>query len=102
MTANRSKKPEAGQVAAAEEAIAQVSRQVNFTIAEYPVSLYVGRFSDDVTGRYFVPEYQRNLAWNDEQKSQFVESLIVGLPIPFLFFYQAEVQQYGLFFGIVN
>lgn len=38
--------------------------------------------------RYFVPEYQRNLAWNDEQKSQFIESLIVGLPIPFLFFYQ--------------
>jgi hypothetical protein len=36
-----------------------------------------------------VPEYQRNLAWNDEQKSQFIESLLVGLPIPFLFFYQA-------------
>ncbi|HCL3294257.1 TPA: DUF262 domain-containing protein [Pseudomonas aeruginosa] len=37
-----------------------------------------------------MPEYQRNLAWNDEQKSQFIESLIVGLPIPFMFFYQTE------------
>ncbi|VVT09146.1 DUF262 domain-containing protein [Hoeflea sp. EC-HK425] len=73
---------------AAEQAIIAVSRQVKFNVAEYPVSMYVSRFKDDVSDRYFVPEYQRNLAWNDEQKSQFVESLLVGLPIPFMFFYQ--------------
>jgi hypothetical protein len=72
----------------AELAIATVGRQVKFNIAEYPVSMYVGRFSSDTEDRYFVPEYQRNLAWNDEQKSQFMESLLVGLPIPFMFFYQ--------------
>lgn len=74
----------------AEEAIANVSRQVKFTIAEYPVSLYVSRFRDDVSDRYFVPEYQRNLAWNEEQKSLFIESLLVGLPVPFMFFYQTK------------
>src|SRR5688572_30378154 len=74
----------------AEEAIATVSRQVKFSIAEYPVSLYVSRFTSDTGDRYFVPEYQRNLAWNEEQKSQFVESLLVGLPIPFMFFYQTN------------
>ena len=78
------------QVSRAEEAIASVSRQVKFNIAEYPISLYVGRFRDDTTDRYFVPEYQRNLAWNEEQKSQFIESLLVGLPIPFMFFYQTS------------
>lgn len=72
----------------AEAAVSAVARQVKFTVAEYPVSMYVSRFSDDETDRYFVPEYQRNLAWNDEQKSLFIESLIVGLPIPFMFFYQ--------------
>lgn len=72
----------------AEVAVSSVARQVKFTVAEYPVSMYVGRFSNDETDRYFVPEYQRNLAWNDEQKSLFIESLIVGLPIPFMFFYQ--------------
>lgn len=80
--------PDADQIARAEEAIANVSRQVKFTIAEYPVSLYVSRFANDTDDRYFVPEYQRNLAWSDEQQSQFIESLLVGLPIPFLFFYQ--------------
>lgn len=74
----------------AEEALSSVSRQVKFSIAEYPVSLYVGRFASDTGDRYFVPEYQRNLAWNDEQKSHFIESLLVGLPIPFMFFYQTN------------
>lgn len=78
----------AEQISRAEEAIASVSRQVKFNIAEYPISLYVGRFADDTNDRYFVPEYQRNLAWNEEQKSLFIESLLVGLPIPFMFFYQ--------------
>lgn len=74
----------------ADEAIAAVARQVKFTVAEYPVSMYVSRFRSDTGDRYFVPEYQRNLAWSDEQKSQFIESLLVGLPIPFMFFYQAN------------
>ena len=61
----------------AEEALSSVSRQVKFTVSEYPVSLYVERFSTDTDDRYFVPEYQRLLVWNDEQKSQFIESLLV-------------------------
>lgn len=73
---------------AAEEAIAIIARQVKFTVAEYPVSLYVNRFKTDEDDRYFVPEYQRKLAWNKSQQSQFIESLIAGLPIPVLFFYQ--------------
>lgn len=76
------------EVAAAEAAIAMVSRQVKFTVAEYPISIYVSRFENDETGRFFVPEYQRNLAWRPLQQSEFIESLLVGLPIPFLFFYQ--------------
>ena len=46
----------------AEAALSSVARQVKFTVAEYPVSMYVGRFANDETDRYFVPEYQRNLA----------------------------------------
>ncbi len=39
-------------------------------------------------GRFVVPEYQRKLAWRPQQQSEFIESLLVGLPVPFLFFYQ--------------
>lgn len=80
--------PSKEAVDAAEAAISTVSRQVKFTVAEYPISVYVARFEDDETGRFFVPEYQRKLAWGAHQQSEFIESLLVGLPIPFLFFYQ--------------
>jgi Uncharacterized conserved protein len=86
----RSVEPSIEQKREAETAVSVVARQVKFNVAEYPVSMYVGRFANDTTDRYFVPTYQRNLAWSDEQKSQFIESLVVGLPIPFMFFYQTE------------
>jgi hypothetical protein len=80
--------PSKERIEVAEAAISAVSRQVKFTISEYPISVYVDRFENDETGRFFVPEYQRNLAWRPQQQSEFIESLLVGLPIPFLFFYQ--------------
>lgn len=81
--------PTKERIDAAEAAIGAVSRQVKFTVAEYPISVYVERFPDDENGRYFVPEYQRKMAWRPHQQSEFIESLLVGLPIPFLFFYQS-------------
>lgn len=85
----KKKAPSQEEIAAAEAAISTVSRQVKFTVTEYPISVYVERFPDDENGQYFVPEYQRKLAWRPHQQSEFVESLLVGLPIPFLFFYQS-------------
>ncbi len=90
MAKKTNKSPDDTGKVKAEEAISAVSRQVKFSIGEYPVSLYVSRFSNDTGDRYFVPEYQRNLAWNKDQQSQFIESLLVGLPIPFMFFYQTH------------
>lgn len=84
------KSPTDLEIAFAEEAISAVSRQVKFTVVEYPISVYVSRFSDDEHGRFFVPEYQRKLAWKSQQQSEFIESLLVGLPVPFLFFYQTS------------
>ena len=78
------KAPTAEEIEIAESAIALVSKQVKYTIAEYPISVYVSRFEDDETGRFYVPEYQRKLAWRPQQQSEFIESLLVGLPIPVL------------------
>lgn len=84
----KKERPTDEEISTAEAAISTVSRQVKFTIAEYPISVYVERFKDDVNGRFFIPEYQRKLAWKPQQQSEFIESLLIGLPIPFLFFYQ--------------
>ncbi|HGO4164466.1 TPA: DUF262 domain-containing protein [Klebsiella pneumoniae] len=34
------------------------------------------------------PAYQREYTWEHDRKSRFIESLILGLPIPFLFFWE--------------
>src|SRR5690606_2696983 len=39
-------------------------------------------------GEFVVPEYQRAFTWEDQRKTRFIESLLIGLPIPFLFFWE--------------
>ncbi len=85
---SKKKTPTEEESALGEAAISSVSRQVKFTVVEYPISVYVERFKDDANGRFFIPEYQRKLAWKPQQQSEFLESLLIGLPVPFLFFYQ--------------
>ncbi len=33
----------------------------------------------------YIPEYQRDFTWDDERKAKLIESIILGLPIPFIF-----------------
>ena len=33
----------------------------------------------------FIPEYQRDFTWDEERQSKLIESIILGLPIPFIF-----------------
>lgn len=41
--------------------------------------------TDDKYNRIFVPEYQRDFTWDNNRQSRFIESIILGLPIPFIF-----------------
>ena len=38
----------------------------------------------------FIPNYQRNYVWKEKNKSLFIESVLLGLPIPFMFFGKCE------------
>lgn len=50
--------------------------------ADYPVDAIIKRIRDDVI---YVPPFQRKFVWNIEQASKFIESLILGLPVPGIF-----------------
>lgn len=72
----------------AEAEITQNLRDVRYIVREYPVEVVVQKY---LKGRkkeeneIYVPDYQRELVWSDKRQSRFIESLLIGLPIPYLF-----------------
>lgn len=81
----RRKLPDVEHVEEAEKQILEYSRTVKFTVTEYSFEFIVQKLNSD---RYYVPEYQRELVWTPAKQSKFIESIFMGLPIPFAFFWQ--------------
>lgn len=50
--------------------------------ADYPIDGLVRRISD---GSIYVPIFQRDFVWSYGQASSFIESLLLGLPVPGIF-----------------
>lgn len=57
-------------------------KDVKYDIRDYTIDWIHYRF---VEKHFYIPEYQRKFVWNDNHKSKFIESVFLGLPIPFLF-----------------
>ena len=74
-----------------DEAEAQISlrqKETDFDIREYPVEVIVKKFTENIEGdkaEIFVPDYQRELVWSEAQQSRFIESILLNLPIPYLY-----------------
>jgi hypothetical protein len=51
--------------------------------ADYPIDGLVKRLRDT---SIFIPPFQRGYVWNLRQASRFIESLLLGLPVPGVFF----------------
>ncbi|TKB30254.1 MAG: DUF262 domain-containing protein, partial [Mesorhizobium sp.] len=67
-------------------------REARYVVTDLSVELVVSKFRDEAEteGDIYVPEYQRSLAWNEEQSSYFIESLILRVPVPPVFLYDVE------------
>mgnify|MGYP000932520384 CR=1 FL=1 len=55
--------------------------------ADYPVEALVSRMNK---GDFHLPDFQRAYVWNLPQASRFIESLLLGLPIPSIFLFREE------------
>ncbi|RVG33202.1 DUF262 domain-containing protein [Sinorhizobium meliloti] len=53
--------------------------------ADYPVDTLISRLKSE---SFFVPTFQRQFVWSQRHASRFVESLLMGLPIPGIFLYK--------------
>jgi len=45
------------------------------------------------------PEYQRRLRWTQKKKSQLIESLLLNIPVPPVFFYESDLARYEVMDG---
>ena len=71
----------------AEAEIREKQKVVDYDTKEYPVEVLVQKYreglSEDIN-ELSIPDYQRDLVWSDEHQSRFIESIFLGLPIPYL------------------
>ena len=79
------RQPTPEEVAVAEAQIVDQSKRIEFYITEYSVEMLASKIR---SGDYVVPTYQREYTWEHARKSKFIESVIMGLHIPFLFFWE--------------
>ncbi|MGP1388004.1 MAG: DUF262 domain-containing protein [Thainema sp.] len=76
------------QKEAAEAEIREQQKPVDYDTREYPVEVLVQKYLDgheNDTNELFIPDYQREMVWNDKQQSKFIESVLLGLPTPYIF-----------------
>ncbi len=62
-----------------------------YSITSYGVDYTVDRLVDRLnSGKIIIPDFQRKYVWNIKDASRFIESLILGLPVPGVFFCQEK------------
>ena len=72
----------------AEAQIQEEQRIVDYDTKEYPVETIVDKYltgQQNDTNELFIPDYQREMTWDERRQSRFIESVMIGLPIPYLF-----------------
>ena len=86
------KETENSDGASVQQAINEARRDVRYLLSDFPVETLVKRLkeSEAEEGDIYVPGYQRTLQWDNGKKSYFIESLILRIPLPPLFFYEIK------------
>lgn len=79
-----------------EEQIKAEQQSISYDIKDFTIEYYVQKYleKEDVDdNELYVPEYQREFIWEPTRQSKFIESIILGLPIPLIFV--AEIEETG-------
>lgn len=79
-----------------ESQIQSEQKAISYDIKEFTIELYVNKYMkdiDDDDNELYVPDYQREFIWDVKHQSRFIESLFLGLPVPFIF--SAEIKETG-------
>lgn len=74
-----------------DDAIEESDTHIEYDIATYPSDLTLSVIHEMWTNNeIIIPSFQRNFVWDIKQSSGLIESFLVGLPVPQVFFYISE------------
>lgn len=79
---------------AIESQILEQKRSVDYDTREFTIEILVSKYLTDLdceNNEIFVPDYQRDFTWDQDRQSKFIESLILGLPVPLIFLAENEL-----------
>lgn len=68
--------------------IEELQKITDYEIKEWPIEVLVEKFTngrDSDESEIFIPDYQRDMVWTPRQQSRFIESILIKLPVPFIF-----------------
>lgn len=68
--------------------IEELQKVTDYEIKEWPIGVLVEKFTsgrETDESEIFIPDYQRDLVWTPKQQSRFIESILIKLPVPFIF-----------------
>lgn len=71
----------------AENEIKDRQQEVKYDLRDFTIDYMVHQFREDL---FYIPTYQREDIWSPKQKSRFIESVVLGLPIPMMFLADME------------
>jgi hypothetical protein len=86
------------KIATLEEQIKEYSTVVSSNSYSMSVGELASMYKDGELNLH--PEFQRFFRWNDEQKSRFIESLLLGIPIPPIFVAQRDDGKWDVIDGL--
>jgi hypothetical protein len=73
----------------AEKQILEKIKNYDYDTVEYPIGVIVEQYEkglENDDGEIYIPDYQREFVWDLKRQSKFIESIILGIPIPYIFF----------------
>lgn len=71
-----------------ESHIREKRKVVDYDVKSFTVALLTQLYTEGLeenNNKIYIPNYQSTLVWDKEKQSKFVESVILDLPIPFIF-----------------
>lgn len=68
--------------------IEEEKKSVDYDTREFTIEIVVDKYLKNLEqndNEIFVPDYQREFTWDEQRQSKFIESIVLGLPVPLIF-----------------